>query len=199
MFLGHYMLDVGPLESNSYLVGNENTQEGFLVDAGKFDPLIVEQASSMGLKMRHVLLTHHHWDHVDGLDEFIDAWPGICVLTPAPIQCATENVKLLKPGQAATAGGFKFKVFRTSGHTAESVSFYFPELKICFVGDAIFAGAVGGTNDDTHFNEEVGCLRDSIMQLPDETELLSGHGPATSVAIEKKANPFLQPGFGRTA
>ena len=83
MLIAHYMLDVGPLESNCYLVGNENTQEGFLVDAGKFEPDIVQQAATWGLKMGQVLLTHHHWDHVDGLDEFLSVWPGVCVLTPA--------------------------------------------------------------------------------------------------------------------
>ena len=199
MLIAHYMLDVGPLESNCYLVGNENTQEGFLVDAGKFDPDIVQQAATWGLKMSQVLLTHHHWDHVDGLDEFLSVWPGVCVLTPTMIQCTTENIEIMNPRQKYTAAGFEFEVFRTSGHTPESISFYFPELKICFVGDAIFAGAVGGTADDAHFNEEVGCLHESIMKLPAATELLSGHGPATSVAIERKSNPFLQPGFTRIA
>lgn len=196
MILQHYMLDVGSQEVNCYLMADEAARAGLLVDAGGFDPLIVEQADELGLTISHILLTHLHWDHVDALPAYLEQWPNATVIAPADpaMEC---HLRLVRPGEIFHAGPFAFEVLRTSGHTPESISYYCAAAGVCFVGDAIFAGSVGGTSDDALYEEQLGCLRRSILTLPEATELLSGHGPMTTVEIEKRANPFLQPGFGR--
>ena len=202
MILHIALLDLPPLETNAYLLADESTSQALLVDAGKLTPELPALVDRLGLTVTDILLTHLHWDHVDGLPDYLRQWPAARVISPAP-----PRADLLPPGFDAvvtvaepdrvTAAGFEFQVFRTSGHTPDSISYYCPAAGLCFVGDAIFAGAVGGTSSDALFAEQVGHLNAKLMQLPDATRLLSGHGPPTTVAIESAANPFLRPGFGR--
>lgn len=198
MILQHFMFDLGSQEVNAYLMADEATLAGVMVDAGGFDPLVVETADELGLSITHILLTHLHWDHVDALPAYLEQWPGVAVIAPAPLASAPQ-ARIVAPGEEFSAGPFRFEVLQTSGHTPESVSYYCREAGVCFVGDALFSGSVGGTNDDEHYEEQLGCLKRSILTLPESTEILPGHGPVTTVAIEKQANPFLQPGFKRKA
>jgi glyoxylase-like metal-dependent hydrolase (beta-lactamase superfamily II) len=198
MLLRHFMLNVGPLEANAYLMADLETKAGLLVDAGDFDLRIVELADEYDLNMVAILITHLHWDHVDGLAEYAKQWPEARVIAPAP-SAAAPGAHIVGHGDRFKAGPLEFEVFKTSGHTPESVSYYCRQAGVCFVGDAIFAGSVGGTADDALFAEEIGHIRAHLLTLPDETELWSGHGPMTTVGIERAANPFLQPGFGRQA
>lgn len=197
MILQHFMLDVVSQEVNCYLMADEETRTGLLVDAGAFEPLVVEQAAELGLTITHILLTHLHWDHVDALPAYQEAWPGATVITPAAPPTPCPRLRLVSAGEIFHVGPLGFEVLRTSGHTPESVSYYCAGAGVCFVGDALFAGSVGGTSDDALYEEQLGCIRRSLLTLPGATEILSGHGPATTVEIEKRANPFLQPGFGR--
>ncbi len=195
MLLRHFMLDVGPQEANCYLLADLAAKTGILVDAGAFEPAIVALAAEHDLRMAAILLTHLHWDHVDGLPEYLRHWPAARVIASAAL--ATAEVERTAPGEELEIEPFRFRVLRTSGHTPESVSYYCAEHAICFVGDALFAGSIGGTADEEKFREETGCIRDHLFTLPDATELLPGHGPVTTVAIERAANPFLKAGFGR--
>lgn len=197
MLLRPFMLNVGPLESNCYLMADEAGKTGLLVDAGAFEPAIVELAAEKDLQITHILLTHLHWDHVDGLAQYLEHWPQARVVAPAAIEAAPE-ARIVGEGDHVEVGPFRFEVFKTSGHTPESISYYCAEHGVCFTGDAIFAGSVGGTSDDRQHAEEIGHVRAKLMSLPPETELWSGHGPMTTVAIETAGNPFLKPGFGRT-
>lgn len=195
MILQPFTFDYGHLEANLFLLGDESRREGLLIDAGVFDPSVTAFAAERNLRITTILLTHLHPDHVDGVEQYAETW-GAEVIAPA-IPPNFPKARIVRPGEELSAAGFRFRVFQTSGHTPESISYYAAEIGICFVGDAIFAGAVGGTQDDAHHEEEIGHLRRSILSLPESTELFSGHGPATTVAIEKSANPFLQPGFTR--
>ncbi len=197
MTLLPFVFEFGPLEVNLFIMVNETTSEGILVDAGICDPSVLECVTREGIQIAAILLTHHHPDHVVGLAEYLEKW--ICqVFSPAPIPSA-PGAKIVSEGATILAAGFEFRVLKTSGHTPESVSYYCAKESVCFVGDAVLAGAVGGTPDDELHAEEIGNLRRSVLILPPETELYSGHGPMTTVAIEKAANPFLQAGFKRTA
>jgi len=198
MLLQAFMIDVGTQEVNAYLMADEETGVGLMVDAGGFDPLIVETAVELGIQITHILLTHLHWDHVDALPRYLEHWPRACVIAPAPLESAPE-ARIVREGDRFEIGPFPFEVLCTAGHTPESVSYYVPSADICFVGDAIFSGSVGGTSSDAQHEEEIHNLKTRILSLPEATELLPGHGPMTTVAIERRANPFLQPGFGHTA
>jgi glyoxylase-like metal-dependent hydrolase (beta-lactamase superfamily II) len=190
------MLDVGPLESNSWLMADEKSGVALLVDAGAFESGIVSLVAERRLVLSHILLTHLHWDHVDGLPLYRDQWPEAAVIAPAPPP-GGGFVELVGEGDRIDVGPFAFQILQTSGHTPESISYYCPSEAVCFVGDAIFAGSVGGVKTDDLFREQMDHVQRKLMTLPPETLLLSGHGPATTVAIEQAANPFLKPDFGR--
>lgn len=196
MIFQSFTSDCGPLEVNLYIMGYESQREALLIDAGVLNPGIPEFLEACGLQLTDILLTHHHHDHIEALPEYIQRYPNARVFSPVPTPLA-PTARLVSPEYPLRAAGFDFTIFRTSGHTPESISYYCPSEKLCFVGDAIFAGAVGGTSKDELHAEQLAHLRQSVLLLPAETELYSGHGPATKVAIELAANPFLQPGFTR--
>jgi glyoxylase-like metal-dependent hydrolase (beta-lactamase superfamily II) len=192
------MTEVGMQEANLHLLADEATGAGLLVDAGGFIPALVELVAERGIKVGHILITHLHYDHVDALPRYLEQWPDAAVVAPAA-PASAPRVRIVGEGDRIEVGPFTFAVLELPGHTPESIAYHCASAGVCFVGDAIFAGAVGGTADDEKFEQQVGHLKRKIMTLPETTELLSGHGPLTTVAIERRANPFLQPGFGRTA
>jgi glyoxylase-like metal-dependent hydrolase (beta-lactamase superfamily II) len=196
MLLRQFMLDVGPLESNCWLMADEKSREAFLVDAGAFEPAVVVLVAQRGLRLSHILLTHLHWDHVDGLPRYRDQFPEAAIVAPSPVP-GCSPLLLVADGDQVEVGPYSLQVLKTSGHTPESISYYCRSAGVCFVGDAIFAGAVGGTPSDERFEEQMSHIQLKLMTLPPDTLLLSGHGPATTVAVEQAANPFLKPGFGR--
>lgn len=191
-----FMFEIGHLEANLHLAGDPGSGRGFLVDAGAFGEVVLARAAEIGLRIEAILITHLHHDHIDGLGAYMERLPGTRVWSPAPL-AAAPGAKIVMHGDRISVCGYDFDVIRTSGHTPESVSYSCASEKVCFVGDAIFAGAVGGTSSDELHAEELGHLRSGIMTLAPDTGLFSGHGPATTVAIERRANPFLQPGFTR--
>lgn len=195
MIIKSFVFDAGPLEVNQVLMADEQTGEGLMVDAGVFHDSVIAFASDQGIKISTILITHLHADHVAALADYTKAWDA-AVVSPAPLSAA-PGARIVGEGDVVRVGPFEFEIFKTSGHTPESISYYCRAQGLCFVGDAIFAGAVGGTPLDELHAEEIGHLQRTIMTLPPETELFSGHGPLTTVAIEKAANPFLQPGFTR--
>jgi glyoxylase-like metal-dependent hydrolase (beta-lactamase superfamily II) len=195
MILKRFTFPFGPLEVNLFVMGDERSDEALLVDAGVFDPSVTRFIQESGMTLTTILITHLHRDHIDGLARYVD-WASPRVISPAPLDAATA-VEIIQPGHTVKAANFEFQVFKTSGHTPESVSYYCAGEGLCFVGDALFAGAVGGTSEDSAHAEEIGLIKQNLMTLPGETRIYSGHGPATRVAIEEAANPFLQPGFTR--
>lgn len=196
MIFRPFVFDAGPLEVNLYVMAEEASRAALLSDAGVFDPSVIDFIRAKGLRVEAILITHHHHDHIDALKDYLDALGVPQVFTPAPL-AAAPGARLVAPGETFRAAGFEFRVIQTSGHTPESVSYHCAAERLCLVGDAIFAGAVGGAATDALHAEELGWLREGILTLPPETELWSGHGPATTVEIEAAANPFLRPGFTR--
>ena len=197
MFFRHFMLDLIRQEVNIFLMGNEATGRVLMVDAGGYDPAIVDCVEEHDLTVTDILITHAHWDHIDHLGDYLASWPEATVHAPIALDAAPD-AQIVAEGDRLSAAGFEFLVYQTSGHTPDSISYYCEAQALCFVGDAIFAGALGGTADDTLYAEQKKHVLEKLMTLPEPTELLSGHGPVTTVAIERKGNPFLRPGFGRT-
>lgn len=196
MILKSFFFPFGPLEVNLFILADENSRRALLIDAGVHDSSVEAYLRDRDLTLEAVLITHLHRDHIDALTRYRELTAQGRVISPSPVEAAPE-AEIVKPGDQVRAAGFEFQIFQTSGHTPESISYYCPAWNLCFVGDALFAGAVGGTSDDRHHAEEIELIQRYLMPLPGETRIFSGHGPATKVQIEKEANPFLQPGFTR--
>src|SRR3990172_2290756 len=134
MLLRQFMLDVGPQESNCWLMAAEATGAALLVDAGAFEPELVRLVAERSLDLSHILLTHLHWDHIDGLPRYLKEWPRAQIVAPAPLP-AFPQARLVAQGDQVQVGPFVMEVLRTSGHTPESISYYCALAGVCFVGD----------------------------------------------------------------
>ncbi len=180
MIFQHFLL-IEANESNLYVVGCPETRKAVLVDAGAMDGRVVSFVKQNNLNVIAILLTHDHWDHMGGQQEYEKAFG-----------CPTYGAADFSDGREYEVGALKAKVFTTSGHTPDSVSFYFSDDGMVFTGDALFAGSVGGTSSDAKQREEVENIREKIFTLPDSSLVYSGHGPATSVGTERACNVFLK-------
>jgi len=159
-----------------------------------------------------IVMTHAHSDHMAGIDSVRDAlgqidlylareeWPmltdpmqNLSGQFGANITARTDALHDLPHGSELQLDGTRWRVFDTSGHSPGGRTIYCAELKLAFVGDAVFAGSIGRT-DFHHSNHEnlLANIRENILTLPDDTQLICGHGPATTVGAERTSNPFLQ-------
>jgi len=101
--------------------------------------------------------------------------------------------ELLQVGQELTLGDTVWKVLDTSGHTPGGVSFYCPDLQVVIAGDALFARSIGRTDfPGSSHAQLITTIRENLLTLPDETQVITGHGPQTTIGLERAANPFLQ-------
>ena len=201
---------VGPLACNCTLLGDEEAHEAIVIDPGDEVDRIHRRLTELGLKLKQILITHAHIDHVGGA-----LW--LKQLTGAPIFLNENDLPLLKlmetqaawigvptPETAAPDGGlvdgaivglehYSAKVLHTPGHTQGSVCLHFVPLKLLIAGDTLFAGSIGRTDlPGGDFDQIIDSIQSRLLELPDETKVLPGHGPATSIGQEKRSNPFLR-------
>lgn len=180
--------------SNTYLVAAEPGGDAFLVDAGgPVDPLLAK-ADEHGLTVTHVLLTHHHHDHVAELDAVKARWPEAEVLIhPAERELVAGATGDLLPDQELDVGGLSVRALHTPGHTLGMLSLLAGGTDV-FTGDTLFKGSVGGVHAPGHTTYE--DLRRSIMDvllaLPGETTIRPGHTDPTTVADELESNRFVR-------
>ncbi|MFQ5824136.1 MAG: hydroxyacylglutathione hydrolase family protein [bacterium] len=168
---------------NSFLCFDEKSQEAFLVDCGAFEDQINNFIQDNNLNLKFLLITHSHYDHNEGINDFKKAFK-------VPIYSSTKEYdKQVSQGDKIPFGSYKIKVFETTGHTPDSVSYYIENA--VFVGDAIFSGAVGGTANRPQFKEQINQVWNKILTLPEETVIYPGHGVPTLVGIERVYNPFF--------
>jgi hydroxyacylglutathione hydrolase len=180
--------------SNTYLVAAGPGSDGFLVDAGgPVEPLLAA-ADENGVTITHVLLTHHHHDHVAELDAVKERWPDAAVLIHpderAQVPGATGD---LRPGEELQIGGLSVRALHTPGHTGGMLSLLVDGSDV-FTGDTLFRNSVGGVRAPGHTN--YADLKHSIMEvllaLPPETRIRPGHTDPTTVADEWEGNAFVR-------
>ncbi len=168
---------------NSFVCYDPHTRHAFLVDCGAFEDALTEFLERRQLTLQFLLLTHSHYDHVDGLGDFRKRFN-------VPVYAADQKYgRVVREGETVPFAGREVQVLATPGHTPDGLSFYLPPF--VFVGDAIFAGAVGGTSARAQFEEEIGHVWRKILTLPDETLILPGHGAPSTVGVERRFNPFF--------
>jgi hydroxyacylglutathione hydrolase len=177
--------------SNTYLVAAGPDSDAFLVDAGgPLDPLFAA-AAEHGLNVTHVLLTHHHGDHVAELGAALERWPDAQVLAH-PEERVPGTTGDLHPGEEVTVGGLTVTALHTPGHTAGMLSLLVNGE--VFTGDTLFKGSVGGVRapGSTGFYDLKSSIMDKLMKLPPETNLHPGHTDPTTVGDEWENNPFIR-------
>jgi glyoxylase-like metal-dependent hydrolase (beta-lactamase superfamily II) len=180
------------------------------VDAGYQPQPMIHYIQSHGLALQQVVLTHGHLDHIAGLTLLRAAFPDAAIaiheadapfltepelnlsaMMDEPVTAPAATV-LLRHGQTLDLDGSCFEVRHTPGHSPGGIALYQPEAGVVLVGDTLFALGVGRSDFPT---SDGGALLDSIrtqlLTLPDDTEVLPGHGPPTTIGTEKRSNPFL--------
>jgi hydroxyacylglutathione hydrolase len=201
---------LGPAQTNAYLVADSETRDAAVIDPAWDGHIILEAAKKRGWRIAHLWYTHAHFDHIGGAGAIADA------LNPLPLVALHPNDHVLwraggggamfgfdidpgpEPaidfydGQILKLGSVEFEVRFTPGHTTGHCILYVPSAGVCFCGDLIFAGSVGRTDFPGGSWEQLETsIRNQVYTLPDDTRLLSGHGPETTVGEERQTNPFV--------
>lgn len=180
----------GEITINAYLVWDPQTRLAAAFDTGADAMVLVEEIKKQKLTLQDIFLTHTHIDHVMELDRLCEKAGGpIGVHTPEAE--ALEHAAPFKPGVTFSLGRLQIETRDTSGHSPGGTTYHIHGLDapLVIVGDAIFAGSVGGIKSDYH--AALRRIRDNILSTQDNTTIAPGHGPLTTVAQEKANNPFF--------
>jgi glyoxylase-like metal-dependent hydrolase (beta-lactamase superfamily II) len=206
----HKVFPVGPLQCNCSIIGDEQTHEAMVIDPGDQIEDILSILQAENLTLKQIVVTHAHIDHVGGAMKLKAA-------TGAPILMNQKDESLLKmldvqaawigmrppgavkldetvgEGRVLHLGPISSTVIHTPGHTEGSICLYFAEQKMLVAGDTLFAGSIGRTDlPGGSYEKIIRSLHNQVLQLPDDTEVIPGHGPITSIGEERETNPFLQ-------
>ncbi len=212
------MLETGPLMVNCYIVGDEGAREAAVFDPGGDVEKIIARLAEDDLRVKYILNTHTHWDHTGGNQE-LQAATGAPILThrdEAPglksnpqraamwgsRSPASEASRFIQEGDILRVGAISIEVIDLRGHSPASLGFVLEgevsldghkqvrRMVIC--GDALFAGSIGRTDfPGGDMPLLLSNIREKIFTLPDDTLLLPGHGPISTVGHEKRHNPFF--------
>jgi glyoxylase-like metal-dependent hydrolase (beta-lactamase superfamily II) len=205
---------VGPLQCNCTILGDQAAGEAIVIDPGDDISRIHNRLNDLGLKLKQILITHGHIDHVGGALK-------LKRLTGAPILLNENDLPLLKmmdmqaawigtttpevapPDESLSDGmtvglsAYPAQVLHTPGHTQGSVCLHFAPLSMVIAGDTLFAGSIGRTDlPGGNVRQIIHSIESRLLVLPNETRVIPGHGPETTIGEERESNPFLKGGFG---
>lgn len=201
---------LGPAQTNAYLIADSETGQAVVIDPAWDGDLLLAEAESRDWRISSIWLTHAHFDHLGGAAAVADG-----VNPPPPVALHPEDYWLwrneggapffgmridpgpeptidLKHGMIMHLGDFSFEVRHAPGHTKGHVVFYCQSENVLFCGDVIFKGSIGRTDlPGGDFQTLINSIKTQVLTLPENTRLLNGHGPETTVGFEKVHNPFL--------
>jgi hydroxyacylglutathione hydrolase len=201
---------VGPLQCNCTLIGDEASREAMVIDPGDNIPQILTLLAKHKLTLKQIVVTHGHIDHVGGalalkrttgapillneqdlpLLEIMNEqaeWVGVAAPEVAPPDISAEE------GMVVGIANYAAQVLHTPGHTQGSICLHFAPEKLLVAGDTLFAGSIGRTDLwGGNSRQILQSIHDRLMPLPEETRVIAGHGPSTTIGFERERNPFLR-------
>ena len=205
----HEILPVGPLQCNCSIIGDEATHEAMVIDPGDEIDNVLALVQKHNLRVKQIVITHAHIDHVGGamklraatgapillnqddytLLKMLDvqaAWIGM------PTPGKVEIDRSLTTGETVSAGSHTAQILHTPGHTEGSICLYFAPEKKLIAGDTLFAGSIGRTDlPGGNLQKIMRSLHNTVLALPDDTVVIPGHGELTTIGDERESNPFL--------
>lgn len=206
----HEVLPVGPLKCNCSILGDEQSREAIVVDPGDDIPRILHLLERHQLTVKQIVVTHAHIDHIAGsqrlkqltgapilynqndlpLVAMMDVQAGWLGIATPEVSAPDES---LEEGDLVAVGGLSGRVMLTPGHTEGSLCLYLSEHSLLLAGDTLFAGSVGRTDlPGGNMTRLMTSIHERLLPLPDDTRVIPGHGKATTIAVERRTNPFLQ-------
>ncbi|MDQ0213862.1 glyoxylase-like metal-dependent hydrolase (beta-lactamase superfamily II) [Oikeobacillus pervagus] len=203
-------IPLGPLQTNCYVLFNQQ-KECILIDPGEEGDRLIAWLTGEELKPLAILLTHAHFDHIGAVDDireqyhipvYVHEKEAKWLLDPALNGSQFfmgDHIIRIKPADKIIAmekeikiGSFAFQLFETPGHSPGSISYYVSSAKMVFAGDTLFSGSIGRTDlPGGNHSQLMRSIHDHLLTLPEETVVLPGHGPDTTIGIEMDQNPFL--------
>lgn len=205
----HEIIPVGPLQCNCSIIGDETSHEAMVIDPGDDIDDVLALVRKHNLQVKQIVVTHAHIDHVGGAMKLRAA-------TGAPILLNQNDYDLLKimdvqaawigvadpgkieinhsvsTGEKVSAGAHTAEILHTPGHTEGSICLYFAAEKKLIAGDTLFAGSIGRTDlPGGSMKKIIHSLHNTVLALPDDTVVVPGHGPLTTIGDERESNPFL--------
>ncbi|MBQ9604276.1 MAG: MBL fold metallo-hydrolase [Firmicutes bacterium] len=203
-------LTVGALATNCYILIDENTNAACIIDPGDNAARICGAVKEGGFKVEKIVLTHCHYDHFLAASALKELLGGIPVIIPEKDKVLAENPvynlsalmgglpetleydKTVGQGDKITFGSLEMKVIETPGHTPGGCCYYFENEHLLGAGDTLFFLSIGRSDfplsDGVQLNESI---KNKLFTLPDDTQVLTGHGNATSIGFEKQRNPYV--------
>jgi glyoxylase-like metal-dependent hydrolase (beta-lactamase superfamily II) len=203
-------LPVGILQCNCSILGDETTREAIVVDPGADIARILVRLAAHRLTVKQIVITHAHIDHIAGAQELkritgapilynqLDlplvammdtqaGWIGVATPEVLPPDASLGDLQTLQLAHIPAT------VLHTPGHTPGSLCLYLPTEKLLIAGDTLFAGSIGRTDlPGGDAKKILSSIHERLLTLPDETRVIPGHGPATTVGTERQDNPWLQ-------
>jgi len=202
-------LPLGPLGTNCYIVGCDETMKAAIIDPAWNGPAIMATADERGWKVTHILLTHSHFDHVGGLAIVKEVAKApiyihpdaVAMLSSTTMSAALVGLKVPAPpppdemltdGQVLHVGRLALHTLYTPGHAPGHVCFHVPAYGVVFSGDLLFQRGIGRTDlPGGDPDRLLQSIKEALFVLPDETQVFSGHGEPTTIGEERQENPWL--------
>jgi len=205
----HEILRVGPLQCNCSIVGDEISREAIVIDPGDEIASILALLKKHGLRVKQIVVTHAHIDHVGGAMKLKQATGAPILLNEndsallAMLDVQASWLGMKAPGQVSIdqnvsegdvvkAGSLHGEVMHTPGHTEGSICVLFAPQNLLIAGDTLFAGSIGRTDlPGGNYKKIIDSLHGKLLALPDQTIVVPGHGSLTTIGQERESNPFL--------